>query len=365
MKVKIQQFLFGKNHSWANVGKSIGRELLKRGHEVHFFSTDGIKKEFLDDDLAPHVRNIIDQSYDLNFSYTAPQNFTKYLGGNNGLKVGMWAWEYPILPRTFIPSIAGKSVDQFATVSKWYNNVCIDNKIPKEKLTLIPHGVDVNKFLNTEPLKLKTDKEIKILINITQLHIRKNLAGTLAAIGESLNKNDDVCLVLKISQKKPEYPFELNFNEIYKEFNKKYPNHVECLIIKEYIPNIESLYKACDITFLLSRAEAYSLTHAEGLTSGHIVFSSAYGGALDFLSEDNSFLIPGKLIRAPRISQYWDPDVRNSFFDPDIKIAAEKLRYCIDNFDEVKKNKLSYVTPEIINNFGWDKQVSILEKLIK
>ncbi len=311
MKVKIQQFLFGKSHSWSVTGKAIGRELIKRGHEVHFISTDGIKKEFVDLDLYDHIRK-----------------------------------------------------DKFMPVSKWHYEACLENKIPGEKLALFPHGVDVNLFINSQPMQLKTDKKIKILINITQLHIRKNLSGTLNAIGESLNKNDDVCLVLKIAEKKPEYPFELSFNEIFKEFNKKYPNHVECLIIKDYIPNIESLYKACDILFLLSHAEAYSLTHAEGLISKMIVFSSKFGGAMDYLTEDNSFLINGKLIRAPRQAQYWEPNGINSFFNPDIKEAAEKLRYCIDNFEVVKKEKLSFITPEVIEGFGWNKQILILEGLI-
>jgi glycosyltransferase involved in cell wall biosynthesis len=365
MKVKIQQFLFSKNHSWATVGKAIGRELLKRGHEVHFISTDGINKEFVDLDLAPYIRNFPDKQYDLNFSYTAPKNFSLYLGGNSGFKCGMFAYEFPIIPRNFIQNISGKNVDQFMTVSKWYNQVCLDNKIPANKLTLMPHGIDYNLFQNAQPMKLNTEKKIKILINVTQLHIRKNLSGTLSAMGEALNKSDDVCLVLKIQQKKPEYPFELNFDDIYKEFNKKYPNHVECLIIKEYIPNIESLYKACDILFLLSHAEAFSLTHLEGLVSGHIVFSSNFGGALDFLTNDNSFLIGGKLIRAPRQAQYWEPNAQNSFFQPDIKEASEKLRYCVDNFEQVKKEKLSHVTKGVVESFGWDKQVDLLEAVIK
>ena len=365
MKVKIQQFLFGKNHSWSTVGKAIGRELLRHGHEVHFISTDGLNKTFVDADLIPHVRTVPDKQYDLNFSYTAPKNFPLYLDGNSGFKCGMYAYEFPILPRNFIQNIAGKSVDRFLPVSKWYYDVCISNKIPENKLTIMSHGVDIGRFTNCNVMKLKTDKKIKILINITQLHIRKNLSRTLAAIGEALNKNDDVCLVLKVSAKKPEYPFELNFDDIYKEFNKKYPNHVECLIIKEYIPDIESLYKACDILFLLSSAEAFSLTHAEGLIAGNVVFSSKYGGSLDYLTDDNSFLIPGKLIRAPRQAQYWEPHPHNSFFEPDIMIAAEKLRYCIDNFDQVKAEKLSYVTKEVIESFSWSNKVSVLEGLVR
>jgi len=366
MKVKIQQFLFGKNHSWSVVGKEIGRELIHRGHEVHFISTDGINKEFIDSDLAKYIKYYPDNNYDINYSYTAPKNFINYLNGNKGIRLGCWNYEWPYMPRTFVQAIASKNnVDKFLPSSKWFYDICLQNKIPEEKLCLMPHGIDVDKFINAVPMQLKTDKKIKILINVTQLHIRKNLPGTLKAIGEALNKNDDVCLVLKVSDTKPKMAFELSFSQVFNEFNKKYPNHVECLILKEYIPNIECLYKACDILFLLSHAEAYSLTHAEGLISGQVVFSSNYGGALDFLNDNNSFLIPGKMVRAPTLSQYWEPNVLNGHFEPDVKIAAEKLRYCIDNFETVKKEKLSFVTKNDIDNFRWGKQVDILEGLVK
>ena len=365
MKVKIQQFLFGKNHSWATVGKEIGRELLKRHHEVHFISTDGLKEEFVDPDLSPYVRTVPDRHYDLNYSYTAPKNFATHLSGNDGFKAGCWNYEWPQIPLTFVKAILGNTADTFLPSSKWFYNICLENKIPKEKLTLMPHGINVDNFINALPMELKTNKKIKILINVTQLHIRKNLKGTLDAIGQALNKNDDVCLVLKVGDKKPTMAFEVYFSDVFNAFKKKYPNHVECLVLKDYVLNVASLYKACDILFLLSHAEAYSLTHAEGLISGHVVFSSKYGGAEDFLTEQNSFLIPGKIVRAPKESQYWEPNLFNSHFEPDIKIAAEKLRYCIDNFDKVKAEKLSYVTYDVIDSFRWEKQVDILEGLVK
>lgn len=40
--VKICQFL-GQQHSWSVFGWGIATSLLKLGHEVHLFPTDGIK----------------------------------------------------------------------------------------------------------------------------------------------------------------------------------------------------------------------------------------------------------------------------------------------------------------------------------
>ena len=76
MKVKIQQFLFGKNHSWSFVGKNIGKALLDAGHLVDFVSTDGFENKFSD---GLSNSSIIGSNYDLQFSYTAPKNFQHYL----------------------------------------------------------------------------------------------------------------------------------------------------------------------------------------------------------------------------------------------------------------------------------------------
>lgn len=367
MKIKIQQFLFSSNHSWAHVGKEIGRSLLKKGHNVHFVSMDNKMKvsvidKYVPEDLKSHIRNIPDANYDCQISYTAMKNFPFYLANGRSNRFGIWNYEYPDFKASGF-SKYHLATDKFLPSSKFFHDICIDNGIPAKKMQIVPHGVNSDLFLNAEPMALNTQKKYKILLNIAQPHIRKNLAGTLEAFGLAFNKNDDVCFVIKVVDKKPESAFEVSFSEVFAKFKKKFPNHAECLILRDYIPNIESLYKACDVFFHLSHSEAYHLPAAESLISGMIVFSSRYGGALDYLNDDNSFLIDGKMIRAPKEAQYWIPSVYSGYFEPDVNQAAEKLAYCIKNFDEVKKQKQLSVTSEFINSHSWDAQTKIIEDL--
>lgn len=363
MKVKIQQFLFAKNHSWACVGQEIGRSLLKKGHDVHFISTDGLNEKFIPPDLKNNIRLIPDRMYDCQISYTAMHNFQHYLANGDKNRFGIYNYEYSVIPK----ELRGKYIhtDKFLPSSKFFYDICLANNIPADRMEVVPHGVNVEKYLNSQPMELKTEKKHKLLLNIAQPHLRKNLDGTLEAFGRAFTKQDDVCFVIKVVDKKPAYPFEVSFSEVFAKFKKKFPNHAECLIIKDYIPNIESLYRSCDILFHLSRAECYHLPSVESLISDMVVFSSKFGGALDYLNDDNSFLINGKIIRAPKESQYYTSSVHSGYFDPDLNEAAEKLIYCVKNFDEVKKQKLSSITPEFINNLSWDNQVDKILKLCK
>lgn len=367
MKVKIQQFLFSSNHSWAHVGKEIGRSLLKNGHDVHFVSMNNkmqpsVIDKFVPEDLREHIKNVSDKEYDCQISYTAMQNFPTYLANGTKNRFGIWNYEFEDFKGSGFPKYH-MATDKFLPSSKFFYDICIKNGIPAEKMQIVPHGVNANLFLNAEPMVLKTQKKYKILLNIAQPHIRKNLAGTLEAFGLAFTKNDDVCFVIKVVDKKPESLFEISFSEVFAKFKKKFPNHAECLILKDYIPNIESLYKSCDIFFHLSHAEAYHLPACESLISGMVVFSSRYGGALNYLNDDNSFLIDGKMVRAPREAQYWTPSVYSGYFQPDLKQAAEKLAFCVKNFEEIKKQKLASVTREFIKSHSWDAQIKLIEGL--
>lgn len=351
MRVKIQQFLFGQNHSWSVVGKAIARSIIKKGHEVDLISTDGINPKFIDADLAPFIKSKPEGVYDSQISYTALPNFQFYLSHGIKNRFAIWNYEFDILPLGFTSNI--KYIDKFLPSSKFFYDICVKNYIPKDKMQILSHGVDWDKFENAVPMKLNTEKKYKWLVNFGQPHIRKNIPGTLEAFGRAFTKEDNVCLVIKCVNKKPEHPFEINFQEVFNKFHKKHPNHAECVILPDYISNIECLYKACDGLFMLPNSECFFFPALEMLASGGLVITSNYGGQLDFLTKENSFLIDGKMIRAPKEAQYWSSSPYASMFEPDINQAAEQLKYVYHNMESCKQIKLSNLS-ELKEKFNWD-----------
>lgn len=358
-KVKIQQFLFGKNHSWAFVGQSIAKTLINRGWEVDMISTDGVKSEFLPFEFFPYNKNHPNPPYDLQISYTAPHNFPHYLkkewSTGSGKRYGIWAYEWPYLPKGFAKF--NNFVDRILAPSRFCFDSFILSGVPENKVEIVPHGIDLEKFKSPEIYPLKTAKIRKILLNIGQNHARKNILGSLCGFGRAFTKKDDVCLVAKISNKKIEHGFEVDVKKILEEFNRKFPNHAEVELITGFVPDVVSLYNACDIVYSLSHCEGFYLPALEALAVGKLNVTCRYGGQLDFLNDENAVLVEGNIQRSPASSQYWTPDFRNSHFMPDEIDAATKLKYVVENYPDLHKKMLPKMK-ETAENLTWDKVVS-------
>lgn len=372
MKIKIQQFLFGANHSWSVVGQNIGRALLKLGHEVHFVSTDGFVDKYCPDDLRPHAKlvdvpqNQIVQAtqslgkYDCQISYTAPHNWPVYLANGSKNRFGIWNYEYnnkkSAADKSLLQGFAKfyKATDLVLPSSNFTKEVFLSMGIPEEKMKVVPHGINLDDFANFNPYKLKTQKSRRILLNIAQPHRRKALHLALKSFGKAFTKDEDVVLVAKVfKQNKGQHLFDVDFNDIYRNFEKKYPNHAEVEFIYEFIPNIADLYQVCDVNFSATYAECWHLPSLEALAAGIVNVVPRYGGQLDFCHEDNSLLINGKLVRAPRDHQYWRFNPYAVHYEIDTNDAARKLQLAVYENDHLKSKFKEYIK-STVERFTWE-----------
>jgi len=365
MKVKIQQFLFGKNMSWSLVGHNLGRSFLKFGHEVHFISTDGINEKYTPKDLIPYIKDKPDNIYDIQLSYTAPLNWNKYF--INGTKNRFAIWNYEYRGSNLLPGFAKyyKYVDKVLPSSNFTKEVFLDMKMPEENMVVVPHGVYLEEFSLKNKFPLKTNKKVKILLNIAQPHKRKAIPKALEAYGKAFTKDDDVCLVAKvyISNNK-KYSFDIDFFNILANFKKQFPKHAEIEVVTEYITNIVEIYNACDINFSATHCECWHLPSLEALATGLINIVPRYGGQLDFCNDDNSLLIDGKQVRAPRDHQYWTSSPYAYHFDIDINDAVNKLRKAYKECDSLKL-KFASNMKKTVNEFTWDNAAKQILELLK
>lgn len=347
MKIYFKNFL-RQNHSWAIVTQNLARNLTQ-DHDVSMYPTD--EGKCYPSDLEPYLKNKPEQ-YDVAISYTAMHNFQKYLSMGKK-KLGIWCSETNYIPQNFIAY--SKYADLILPPSNWSKDIFIKNGVSKDKLKVIPHGYSYND--NVIPYDLGTNKKCKFLMVLGQLHYRKGIDLILESIGRTFTNKDDVCFVFKVALKSPSKPFEIDFNIEINKFKKKFPNHPEIKIIHNFIEDLSSLYKACNISYSLSRGEAFHIPSLDGLVANHIVISPNYGGALDFLNKDNSVLIEGKLNRVPLIYQYWQPSPKAEMFEINLDDACNKLKYVVDNFDNLKFN-----INDVKEKFSWKNAAKELEK---
>lgn len=357
MKICLEGF-FGSNHSWKHVHDHIALALVKKGHNVHIRSTNGY--EHFCENLKPYINLKLDNNYDCQISYTAMKNFPIYLSHGNKNRFGIWNYETTILPVGF--SKFYKYTDKFLPSSNFSKEIFAANGVPEEHMTVVPHGVDLDIFKTENKYQLKTKKKFKILVNIAQPHIRKNIPGMLEAFGRAFNNKDDVCLVAKVVVKKPEAGFEVDFTKMLAAFKRKYPNHGEIELVTHFIPNIAELYNSCDSVFSMTHAECFWLPGIESMAANKITIAPRYGGQLDFMNDDNSLLIPGKLIPAPAAMQYWTSSPHAAMFEPNIDEASKLLQMAYKQQEELVK-KFTSGMQTAIEVFSWSKVADQIEGL--
>lgn len=363
MKISWMGFL-GTNHSWSVCGQNISRSLIKQGHEVHLLSSNGYER--FPEDLKPHIREKLDLEYDIQLTYTAMKNFPLYLGAKCNNKFGIWCYEFISkhnpLPDGFAKFY--KSTDKMLPPSEFAKEIFINSGVPESHMEVVPHGINFDQLDEAKPYGLKTTKSAKILVVIAQVHRRKNLAGMLEMYGRAFTKKDDVCLVIKVQDSPPKQSFELSFGEIFGSFKRKFKDHAEVEIVREFVPNIYSLYKACDIVFYATHCEGFGLISLEALAASKINITSRYGGVLDFCDDDNSLLIDGKEFIVQPNFLYWTQKNNSKAFMPNIDDGVEKLKYAVAN-REMLLQKAAQQAIKIRNNYSWDKITNQIIGLIK
>lgn len=359
MKICWQGFL-ATNHSWAIVGQNICRSLLKKGHEVHLFSTNGL--QYFPEDLKQNLigyadekthqtyGRVPDNDYDCQLSYTAMRNFAPYLSHGAKNRFAIWNYETTVLPFGFAKNY--RFVDKMLPSSEFSKKIFKDAGIPEDAMTVIPHGINLESF-NVEPFKLKTKKSFKILANIAQPHIRKNIPGLLDAYGKAFTKKDDVCLILKIVNKPPTQSFDVSFDAIFTSFKDKFKNHADVEILQNFMVDIEPLYKACDAVITMTHAECFWMPGLEGMAAGKLIIAPKYGGQLDYMNDDNSLLINGKECKADKKMQYWTQSPYAAVFNPDIDHAVETLRLAQRSYESIME-KFKPRVLDVAKNHTWD-----------
>ena len=109
-----------------------------------------------------------------------------------------------------------------------------------------------------------------------------------------------------------------------------------CILIDRVQSREESygLLNACDCYVSLHRSEGFGLTMAEAMFFGKPVVATGYSGNLDFMSADNSILIPYEKTPLPR--DYMVYRKGSVWAEPSVAAAAEAMRWVVDHPAEVR-----------------------------
>ena len=111
------------------------------------------------------------------------------------------------------------------------------------------------------------------------------------------------------------------------------------------------MYQACDLVYSLPHTECFWLPGLEAAACGKPSLVSNYGGQLDYLTSENSYLIPGKIIPAPANAQYWSASPKAEMFSPDLDVATDTLRFLYHHPEKLEEKKSDLLT--LAQKYTW------------
>jgi glycosyltransferase involved in cell wall biosynthesis len=149
---------------------------------------------------------------------------------------------------------------------------------------------------------------------------RKNIKGLIKAFLSAFGPTDRVALILKSVS-------TLEHNLEYEQIKATAAASNNRIILMELAldrSNTFAFMASLDVYVSLHRSEGFGLTCAEAMALGIPVVATDYSGNLDFMSNDNSLLIPAKVIETER--EYGPYPAGSRWADPDIDAASEAMR---------------------------------------
>lgn len=253
---------------------------------------------------------------------------------------------------------------QFIDISNDYNELWVTSNFSKDSfinsgykgnIKVIHPIINVNLYKeNITPILFRPNLKSFSFLSVQSWGYRKGSDALLRAFCSAFTDKDDVSLVILISERSL-----IQRDKIKKEIDlitREYSNKPHICICTKQVPEYQlpSFYKSFNAFVLPSRGEGFGLIYCEASLCGLPVISTNYGGCLDFLNKDNSYLVDFDNFEVAEKGKtgihYWDgqefPNLDKKF----ITNLADIMKYVVNNYKE-SKNKNKILQSEIIRKF--------------
>ena len=271
--VKVRNFTVGKNWSFSNLSqdahkgdveeqdkKMLAIQSLWTGNgQLEDYEIYGFNK-----DEYRHDLNIVLAEVDHHYFY---QDYV-------GPKIAYTVWENTLYPEGFFNQL--KKYDQVWVPSKWQAEITINQGIKREKVKVVPEGVDTSLFY---PRAKGQEDGIFRFALFGRWDARKGTKETIQAFKNVFGNNPKVELLLSVDN-----PFSSDGTSSTEDRLKKYD--LECSNIKIlHFPSREKYVKMLsnsDVFLSCSRSEGWNLPLIEAMACGVPSIYSDCSGQLEF-----------------------------------------------------------------------------------
>jgi glycosyltransferase involved in cell wall biosynthesis len=270
-------------------------------------------------DENPYVFNLIYVNGDQAANFAFHKGRPYFAGRYN---IGAWNWELTRFPEEWLSRF------------QYFDEVWVGTNFVKDALqsispipvTTVPYAVEpppIAKLSRRDFGLSESDFVFLFMFDFYSVVERKNPFGLIEAFKRAFRPDEPATLVIKVSHS------DKRTLRLLTEAARGAKILVWHTILGR--AEIGSLYQVADCYVSLHRSEGFGLTPAEAMALGKPVIATAYGGNMDFMSEDNSYLVRYSLIELDR--DYTPYQKGWVWADPSLDHAADLMRAVYENRD--------------------------------
>ncbi|MHA1876742.1 MAG: glycosyltransferase family 4 protein [Promethearchaeota archaeon] len=264
-------------------------------------------------------------------------------------------WEGDRIPKSFVNECLNKRIEYiivpsehtYKAIIRGFKEESIKEELYKNKIKIIPHGVDLNKFYPLSPKVISnsnTEKGLSFALpslipedrfiflankGLRNLYDRGGIQYLIKAYLEEFTDKDNVELILKIN---PSYGIP-NLLEMFPSIKEKNTPKISINTNILTTKQLNELYNKCHIFVSPTRAEAFNLPCLEAMACKKPIITTNFGGQTDFVDNLNGIIIGGKLEEVKNDVLYEGV----KWLTPNIQELKKALRSSLESYKKTKE----------------------------
>ena len=265
--------------------------------------------------------------------------------------IGLWAWELEEFPARYAASFA--YVDEV-----WANSEFTRRAIAA--VATVPVVAFPLPVVAPSPAAARSRRELGLpegtmflfCFDVMSDVERKNPFGLLEAFCRAFAPGEGPVLVLKAVNA------QRRAGEL-ERLKREASRRPDVVVLDSYLDRAgqSALMASCDCYVSLHRSEGFGLTLAEAMALGKPVVATGYSGNLDFMTEQNSYLVPYTVGHVPVAHDPYPHGAR--WAEPDLAVAARLLREVADHPD-LARERGALAQADVLEHHGLEARARVV-----
>jgi glycosyltransferase involved in cell wall biosynthesis len=255
----------------------------------------------------------------LGYSQTPP-----FRDHRDATRVGIWYWEVGVFPEALRPAF--ELVDQVWCASEHVRTALAgwaDGKVRKHPL-VIEAPTRPPSLLRAD-LRLPPDRFLfGFAFDYFSVLRRKNPVGLIEAYRRAFGPEDGAALVLKTIN-------EVRGDDAAAVVRAAAGDRDDIIFFDDHLDDVQmrAFFGLLDCYVSLHRSEGLGLTIASAMASGIPAIATGWSGNLEFMTSENSILVPSELVEVGPGAYPYPIDAW--WAEPDLDVAADAMRRLYDD----------------------------------